>query len=124
MSPETPPIGPLHHVMLWARDLDTAVRWYHDTLQFEVVYHAPCEYASLYHPTMGALALHGAGEGDTGHIGHGPMPYYGADDLDRAVAWLTARGVSVDPIQQVSESPRHTWFRDCEGNTLGLEELR
>lgn len=115
-------ISKLSHVMLWARNLDGTVRWYCDKLGFAVDYHAPGEFASLSHPTIGRLDFHGAGK-DSKDVGHGPLPYYMVDDIDATIAWLKARDVKVEAPQQVGDSPRHTWFWDCEGNQLGLEEV-
>ena len=114
-------ISQLTHVMIWAKHHDQTVQWYCDKLEFTVTYHAPGEYASLHHKTMGRLAIHAA-EKTSLNVGHGPLPYYAVKDLDATLAWLKARGVKCDPPQQVAESPRHTWFWDAEGNCLGLEE--
>lgn len=114
-------ISKLSHVMLFAKNHDATVQWYCDKLEFTVDYHAPGEYASMHHKTMGRLAIHAA-EKKLEKSGNAPLPYYSVKDLDAALAWLTARGVECEKPQQVADSPRHTWFWDPEGNCLGLEE--
>lgn len=108
------------HVMMWAKSLDTTVQWYCDKLEYQVSYHAPDEFASLFHAKLGRLDLHGKAKDED--IGRGPMPYYRVKDMDEAMGWLKARGIKVENPQQVGESPRHTWFWDCEGNPLGIAE--
>ena len=108
------------HCMLFARNLDRAVDWYRDKLEFSVDYHARGEYASLTHERLGRLALHST-KSDA-QIGKGPMPYFQCADLDATLASFRERGIKVGEPHQEGESPRFTDFWDCEGNLLGIEE--
>ena len=110
----------ISHVMMWGNDLGKIAQWYKDKLGFQVSYLAPGEFLSLYHETMGRLDFHGAG-GDKSQIGKGPLPYYRVSDIEKTKSWLEAKGIKVDEIQQVTDSPKHTWFWDCEGNKFGIE---
>jgi hypothetical protein len=107
--------------MFWAKKIDTTVKWYCDSLGYTVDYHASGEFAMLSHPGMGRLALHAAAA-DSKDVGHGPLPYWLVPRIDEAMTWLRARGVKVEDPQVVAESPKHTWFYDCEGNQLGIAE--
>lgn len=114
-------IGKISHVMMWAKDLEKVSRWYREKLGFEVTYHAPGEFLSLYSAEMGRLDFHACGDDSSG-IGNGPLPYYGVKDIEKVKAWLESKGIEVAKISQEGDSPKHTWLKDCEGNTLGLEE--
>jgi catechol 2,3-dioxygenase-like lactoylglutathione lyase family enzyme len=115
-------IGKLDHVMMWAKDLNRVARWYKDKLGFEVSYHAPGEFLSMHHEVAGRLDFHATGDKDASNVGKGPLPYYHVRDIAKTVAWLEGKGIEVNPVQQVSDSPKHTWFWDCEGNALGIAE--
>lgn len=114
-------IKKISHVMLWSGDLDNTIKWYMEKLDFHVNYHAKGEFASLSHDEMGRLDFHAAGE-DRTQIGKGPLPYYIVKDIEAVKIWLENKSIKVNDIQQVGDSPKHTWFWDCEGNVLGLEE--
>ncbi len=112
--------------MMWAQDLERVARWYKDKLGFQIVYHAPKEFLSLYHTDMGRIDFHGAASSETtslaSEIRHGPLPYFSVSDITKTKEWLEGKGIRVNEIQQVSDSPKHTWFWDSEGNVLGLQE--
>ena len=72
-------------------------------------------------PLMGRLALH-QDDKNGKNTGHGPMPFYLGDDIAKTCAWLKARAIKVNDIQQVADSPKHTWFWDVAGNALGIEQ--
>ena len=115
-------IKKIDHVMMWASDLEATARWYKEKLGFKVSYHAPGEFLSMHHEEMGRIDFHGA-DGDKSNIGKGPLPYYIVDDIAKVKTWLESKSIKVEEIQQVGESPKHTWFWDCEGNVIGLEEF-
>jgi catechol 2,3-dioxygenase-like lactoylglutathione lyase family enzyme len=115
-------IGRISHVMMWAADLERTSRWYKDKLGFEINYLAPGEFLSMFSKQMGRMDFHACGNDRSG-IGKGPMPYYVVENIEATKSWLEAKGVSVGDIQQVGDSPKHTWFKDCEGNEIGLEEV-
>src|SRR5690606_14112537 len=90
-------IEKIDHVMMWASDLDAVAAWYRNKLGFSVSYHAPGEFLSLQHPSMGRLDFHAAGA-DKSNIGHGPMPYYVVRDIHGVKAWLEEKGIKVQPV--------------------------
>ena len=75
----------------------------------------------MYHKEMGRLDFHACGD-DPSQIGRGPLPYYNVKDIEKVREILLSKGIKVKEIQQVGDSPKHTWFWDCEGNVMGLEE--
>jgi len=116
-----------------AQDLDRARAWYADKLGLEPADERPggvlyriggCEFA--------LFASSGAASGDHTQMG------FEVDDIDAAVAELKRRGVvfeeydlTVDGIAQIegnypskgATGERAAWFRDSEGNMLGIGEL-
>ena len=115
-------IKKIDHVMMWAQDLDKTSQWYKDKLGFKVSYHAPGEFLSMNHAEMGRIDFHASGD-DKSNIGKGPLPYFIVEDIKTVKSWLESKSIRVNEIQQVGDSPKHTWFWDCEGNVLGLEEF-
>jgi catechol 2,3-dioxygenase-like lactoylglutathione lyase family enzyme len=115
-------IKKIDHVMMWARDLEKTSQWYKEKLGFTISYLAPGEFLSMNHPQMGRLDFHAAGE-DVSNIGKGPLPYYVVDNIIEVRAWLEGKQVRVHEIQQVGDSPKHTWFWDADGNVIGIEEF-
>lgn len=111
----------VNHVMFWAKNLERAKNWYKEKLEFEVSYFAPEEFLSMRHKEMGRMDFHGGGTDQD--IGHGPLPYFLVEDIEKTKSWLESKNIRVNEIQQVGESPKHTWFYDSEGNILGLEEI-
>jgi catechol 2,3-dioxygenase-like lactoylglutathione lyase family enzyme len=109
------------HVMLYTTDLDRAIAWYCTHLGFTVTYQAGPHYASLQHEHMGRLDLHPSGT-DTLEARHGAQPGYVVDDLEAVVESLRAKGIRVNDIQQMGDSPKHTWFWDSDDNSLGIGE--
>lgn len=114
-------IKKIHHVMLWANDLEATKNWYKSKLGFEINYYAPGEFLSMASEEMGRIDFHGDDSNE--NIGKGPMPYFMVDDIEAAKKWLEAKDIKVEDIQQEADSPKHTWFKDCAGNALGLEEF-
>ena len=108
--------------MMWAQDLEKTGQWYRDKLGFKISYLAPGEFLSMNHSEMGRLDFHACGE-DRSNIGKGPLPYFIVDNIVETKNWLEAKNIRVNEIQQVGDSPNHTWFWDCEGNVIGLEEF-
>ena len=89
-------IKKISHVIIWCSDLDNTIKWYTEKLDF-----------------------HAAGE-DWTQIGKGPLPYYIVKDIEAVKIWLEKKSIKVNEIQQVGDSPKHTWFWDYEGNVLGF----
>src|SRR2546423_9601026 len=110
------------HVMMYVYDLDRAVKWYTEILGFRIQFVAPKHYASLFHERMKCrLDLHPTSAGNP-NVGHGPIAYFSTDDIDRDVAELRGKGVTVEDPRTEGSSPRFCGFKDSEGNWLGLEE--
>lgn len=117
-------IKKIDHIMMWAQDLEKTIHWYKDKLGFNVRYHAPGEFLSMTQAEMGRIDFHATGSNsDRSNIGKGPLPYFMVEDIEKTKAWLESKQIKVEEIQQVSDSPKHTWFWDCEGNVIGLEEF-
>jgi catechol 2,3-dioxygenase-like lactoylglutathione lyase family enzyme len=119
-----------------AQDLDRARRFYSEKLGLEPSDERPG--GLLYQPAEGVFALFqstGASTGEFTQIG------WDVDDIEATVAELKDRGVvfedidapglrTVDGIAEVEgnypskggKGERAAWFRDSEGNLLGLGE--
>lgn len=115
-------IKKISHVMLWSKNLERTQDWYKSKLGFSVHYLAPGDFLSMRSETMGRLDFHADSESGE-NVGRGAMPYFMVENLDAVKSWLESRGVRVEAIQQEGDSPKHTWFFDCEGNSIGLEEF-
>jgi catechol 2,3-dioxygenase-like lactoylglutathione lyase family enzyme len=109
-----------------AQDLERARRFYSEKLGLEPSDERPG--GLLYRPAGGgAFALFtSAGEPSGSHTQMG----FEVEDIEAAVAELEARGVEFDPAGVVdfegnyaskgASGERGAWFRDSEGNLLGL----
>ena len=107
------------HVMLYVQDLQRAATWYVKVLGFGIRFLAAPHYATLWNESLKLrIDLHPDQRG--GNIGHGPMVYFVADDLDATIASLRAHGVQASDPRSRGDSPRFTEFVDSEGNVLGL----
>jgi catechol 2,3-dioxygenase-like lactoylglutathione lyase family enzyme len=118
------------------QDLDRARRFYADKLGLEPSEERPG--GLLYRCAEGEFALFGSAGRSPGTF---TQMAFDVDDLDAIVAELKARGVvfeevevpgleTVDGIAEVSgnypskggKGERAAWFRDSEGNMLGIAE--
>lgn len=109
------------HVMIYATDLERAMKWYVDALGFVVNYSSAPHYASMQHPALHLrVDLHPDPKKE--NVGCGAMLYFAADDLDKTVAELRRRGIQVSDPRSRGDSPRFTEFADSEGNPIGLYE--
>lgn len=117
------------HATIPATDIDRARRFYEERLGFEpstvmaggVLYGAGAGTEFLVFPSSGRAS------GDHTQLG------FTVADLDAEVAELKARGVGFesydmpgfDPATSVAtfESTRSAWFKDSEGNLIGLVQL-
>jgi catechol 2,3-dioxygenase-like lactoylglutathione lyase family enzyme len=107
-----------------AKDLDRARAWYAEKLGLEPIEER--EGGLLYRLRNGDFAIFlsaGASDGSFTQMG------FEVDDIEAAVAELQARGVVFEeagivdidgnyPSKGCGE--RGAWFRDCEGNMLGI----
>lgn len=107
------------HVMIYTNRHDESVRWYCDKLGYEVDYHAPGEYASLHHKTLGRLAVHNSNS----ETQEGALPYFLCDDIHATISDFKAKGIKVGKPVREGESPWFTEFFDNVGNRWGIEEI-
>lgn len=108
--------------MLYVYDLERAVDFYKDKLGFEITFHHPKAYASLFHKSMECrLDLHPTDE-KSKDIGVGALMYFLTKNMDRDIKTLKELGIKVTDPRREGTSPRFAVFWDSEGNTLGLEE--
>ncbi|MBK9974598.1 MAG: VOC family protein [Planctomycetes bacterium] len=112
------------HIMLFATDLARALAWYQEKLGFKVNFAQPPYYASLRHEGAKVrLDLHPS-EAGAKDVGFGPMPFFAVKDVDATLKELAAKGVKVGQAKREGDSPKFATFWDCEGNALGIEEIR
>jgi catechol 2,3-dioxygenase-like lactoylglutathione lyase family enzyme len=117
-----------------AQDLDRARRFYADTLGLEPSDERPG--GLLYRLAQGEFALYASAGASPGTFTQIALE---VDDLDAVVAELKARGVEFEEVDvpgletkdgiaevegnypsKKSRGERAAWFRDSEGNLLGL----
>ena len=114
------------------QDLARARRWYADKLGLEPVEER--EGGLRYEGPEGVFCLYASAGASDGSFTQ--MAFY-VDDVDSTVASLRARGVAfeeydgaVSGIMDIEgnypskgRGERAAWFRDCEGNMLGIAEV-
>jgi len=114
------------------QDLARARRWYADKLGLEPVEER--EGGLRYEGAQGVFCLYASAGASDGSFTQ--MAFY-VDDVEASVASLRARGVAfeeydgaVNGIMDIEgnypskgRGERAAWFRDCEGNMLGIAEV-
>ena len=114
------------------QDLARARRWYADKLGLEPVEER--EGGLRYEGPEGVFCLYASAGASDGSFTQ--MAFY-VDDVESAVASLRSRGVAfeeyegaVNGIMDIEgnypskgRGERAAWFRDCEGNMLGIAEV-
>jgi catechol 2,3-dioxygenase-like lactoylglutathione lyase family enzyme len=114
------------------RDLARARRWYAEKLGLEPVEER--EGGLRYERAEGVFCLYASAGASDGSFTQ--MAFY-VDDVESVVARLRARGVAfeeydgtVNGIMDIEgnypskgRGERAAWFRDCEGNMLGIAEV-
>jgi catechol 2,3-dioxygenase-like lactoylglutathione lyase family enzyme len=114
------------------RDLARARRWYAEKLGLEPVEER--EGGLRYERAEGVFCLYASAGASDGSFTQ--MAFY-VDDVESVVASLRARGVAfeeydgtVNGIMDIEgnypskgRGERAAWFRDCEGNMLGIAEV-
>jgi predicted enzyme related to lactoylglutathione lyase len=124
-SPGTnPEEGPLAHarietVLLFTLEFDRMLRFYRDTLGLRVRY-ANDHFAELSAGGGAGISLH-AGADASGQPDTNVMIEFIVKDVDSTVRALTARGLTLAPVQ-VEAFGKITHFFDPEGHQIGLEE--
>ena len=114
----------LSHPMMYVNDLERAVKFYNEKLNFKTRFHHPGGYASLFNEEMNCrLDLHPT-EANSKDVGFGPIIYFTTTDLDSDLTKLQKNGVKTGTPKTEGGSTRFVTFWDSEGNALGLEEER
>lgn len=108
------------HVMICSQQLDKAVQWYCEKLDFKVSYHAPGAFASLQHKRIGKLTLHAVS--DNTHIGKGAVPYLQVEEIRETINELRLKEIAVSDPRREGDSPWFADFKDLDGNIWGIEE--
>ena len=111
----------INHVMCYSQRLEETADWWKKNFGYQINYLAPEAFLSMQHSEMGRMDFHHTD--DDKNIGVGPMPYFIVKDIDETQSKLIENGVRVGDIEQVEESPRHSWFFDNNGNRFGIEEF-
>jgi methylmalonyl-CoA/ethylmalonyl-CoA epimerase len=126
-SPADPPavaavaIRGLGQIAIIVHDTDRAVDFYRDVLGLRLLFRAP---PSLAFFDCGGVRLMLTPPDGGGAAGTSIL-FYTVDDIQRAYAWLSARGVRFDGEPRIvarmaDHDLRIATFRDSEGNVLGL----
>jgi catechol 2,3-dioxygenase-like lactoylglutathione lyase family enzyme len=113
----------LHHIRLLVGDMDASIRFYRDTLGFQLKWgEAAIGYASFTGGDLSLFARQGQPEAT-------PMPQAGdrllsleVDDLDQEIERLRGQGVEIvaGPRDEPSWGLRVAYIRDPDGNLLEL----
>jgi len=108
-----------------ARDLDRAVAFYHDTLGLEVL----SRHDGMAFVLAGSVRIMLVVPSDPQFDHPGSILYFDCQDIDAECATLDRLGVEVlrPPFVAHREDDHEFWlafFRDTEGNTLGLTQWR
>jgi catechol 2,3-dioxygenase-like lactoylglutathione lyase family enzyme len=113
-------VGPLDHVWVWTRDMDTGVGFYRDVLGLRLVQRIGNEWAEFDAGPV-RIGLHGAAGG--ADVPHAGTIVFRVDDLQPVRLALEERGVAFDPHEgEVPGVGRYVSFRDPDGNALQLFE--
>jgi catechol 2,3-dioxygenase-like lactoylglutathione lyase family enzyme len=107
-------------IFYWVSDMDRAVSFYQDILGLRLVRRDEDTWVE-FESGGRRLALHSVAEGQPMTPG-GATAVFSVDDLDRAKADLSARGVRFGHEGDVAGFARFASFLDSEGNTVQLIE--
>lgn len=121
-----PTSGPLtdariETVLIFARDFDTLLRFYRDTLGLKVGY-SSAMFAELSAGPGAGISLHGGSETLSKSDGDVMIEFL-VQDIDATVRALQERGVSPEPVREESFG-KITHFVDPEGHRIGIEQPR
>jgi catechol 2,3-dioxygenase-like lactoylglutathione lyase family enzyme len=115
-----PIVNRLDLVFYWVSEMDRAVAFYRDVLGLELLRREDGSWAE-FDSGGRRFALHAVGEGQSVTAG-GATAVFSVEDLDRASAELSSRGVPVAHEGQVEGYARFASFLDPDGNTFQLIE--
>jgi len=107
-------------IFYWVSDMDRAVSFYRDVLGLRLVRRDEEKWVE-FESGGRRLALHAVAEGQPMTPG-GATAVFSVDDLDRAKADLSSRGVRFGHEGDVAGFARFASFLDSEGNTVQLIE--
>ena len=107
-------------VFYWVSDMDRAVSFYRDVLGLRLARRDENTWVE-FDSGGGRLALHSVAEGQPMTPG-GATAVFSVDDLDRAKADLSTRGVRFVHEGEVTGFARFASFLDTEGNTVQIIE--
>ncbi len=107
-------------IFYWVSDMDRAVSFYRDLLGLRLVRRDEDTWVE-FESGGRRLALHSVAEGQPMTPG-GATAVFSVDDLDRAKADLSSRGVRFGHEGDVAGFARFASFLDSEGNTVQLIE--
>ncbi len=115
-----PILKQLDLIFYWVTDMDRAVSFYRDVLGLRLVRRDEGKWVE-FESGGRRLALHAVAEGQPMTPG-GATAVFSVDDLDRAKADLSSRGVRFGHEGDVAGFARFASFLDSEGNTVQLIE--
>jgi catechol 2,3-dioxygenase-like lactoylglutathione lyase family enzyme len=115
-----PILKQLDLIFYWVSDMDRAVSFYRDLLGLRLVRRDEDTWVE-FESGGRRLALHSVAEGQPMTPG-GATAVFSVDDLDRAKADLSSRGVRFGHEGDVAGFARFASFLDSEGNTVQLIE--
>ena len=113
-------VGRLDLVFYWVTDLERAVSFYRDVLGLQLHRQESPSWAE-FDAGGRRFALHSVGDGQPVRTG-GATAVFEVDDLNRAMADLTERGVTFVHDGDVEGYARFASFLDPDGNTVQIIE--
>jgi lactoylglutathione lyase len=114
-----------NHAMIYAKDVERALRFYHDLLGFKLIedfrYEGKSVYARLRAPgNDGTIALHQAGPNDS-IASNGVRLYFEVEALDDFCRKLQQKGFYITKMPQMMPwGWRHAYLNDPEGHEISL----
>lgn len=113
-------VNRLDLVFYWVSDMDRAVAFYRDILGLRLLRREEGNWAE-FDAGGERLALHGVAEGQSITPG-GATAVFSVDDLERATAELSAKGVAIAHEGDVEGYARFASFHDPDDNVFQLIE--
>jgi len=114
-----------NHAMIYVKDVDRALRFYHDLLGFKLIedfrYEGTSVYARMSAPCGdGTIALHQAGPGDS-LSSNGVRLYFEVRDLDEFCQKLQHKGFFITKLPRMMPwGWRHAYLNDPDGHEISL----
>jgi catechol 2,3-dioxygenase-like lactoylglutathione lyase family enzyme len=110
----------LHHVAISVRELEPAVRFYADVMGFEQIERPDFGFPGAWFQA-GGHQIHLMEMADATPD---PRQHYAlrVDDLDGAIAEITAAGGDIRPVPSLPGAGRQAFVRDPSGNRIELNQ--